>query len=94
MIVDETGEVHKSSRSLFFKIGAFKNFMKLTEKHLCWSFLFNLVTGLRASNFIIIIFFIRVFSCEYCKIFKNSFSLEHLRWLLLGTAINQRYSEK
>ena len=25
----------------------------------------------------------RYFSCEYCKIFKNSFSLEHLPWLLL-----------
>ena len=23
------------------------------------------------------------FSCEYCKIFKNSFFIEHLRWLLL-----------
>ena len=25
----------------------------------------------------------RYFSCEYCEIFKNSFSIEHLRWLLL-----------
>ena len=26
---------------------------------------------------------IPVFSCEYCKIFKNSFFIEHFRWLLL-----------
>ena len=25
-----------------------------------------------------------MFSCEYCKIFKNSFLMEHLRWLLLN----------
>ena len=25
----------------------------------------------------------QVFSCEYCKIFKNTFFTEHLRWLLL-----------
>ena len=25
----------------------------------------------------------QVFSCEYCKIFKNNFFIEHLRWLLL-----------
>ena len=30
-------------------------------------------------------------SCEYCKIFKNSFFTEHLRWLLLVTAINRRF---
>ena len=27
----------------------------------------------------------QVFSCKYCKIFKNSFFVEHLRWLLLDT---------
>ena len=25
----------------------------------------------------------KVLSCEYCKIFKNSFFIEHFRWLLL-----------
>ena len=25
----------------------------------------------------------QVFSCEYCKIFKNTFFIENLRWLLL-----------
>ena len=26
----------------------------------------------------------QLFSCEYCKIFMNSFFIEHRRWLLLG----------
>ena len=26
---------------------------------------------------------VQVFSCKFCKIFKNTFFLEHLRWLLL-----------
>ena len=26
----------------------------------------------------------QVFSCEYCEIFKNSFLIEHLLWLLLS----------
>ena len=25
----------------------------------------------------------QVFSCEFCEIFKSTFSIEHLRWLLL-----------
>ena len=26
---------------------------------------------------------VQVFSCKFCKIFKNTFFLEHLRWLLM-----------
>ena len=26
----------------------------------------------------------QVFSCQYCKIFKNGFFIEHLQWLLLN----------
>ena len=38
---------------------------------------FNKVAGLKAAT--------KLFSCEYCEIFKNSFFMEHLRWLLLFT---------
>ena len=31
---------------------------------------------------------------EYYKIFNNSFFINHLQWLLLGTASNRRHSEK
>ena len=40
----------------------------------------------------------QVFSCEYHKIFKNSFFIEHLRWLLLKMVeeflIQTRFVEK
>ena len=36
----------------------------------------------------------QVNSCEYWNIFSNSFSTDHLRWLVLCAAINRRYSEK
>ena len=53
--------IYRSSRSeVFCKNCALKIFAKFTEKHLCQSLFFNKVAGL-------------VFSCEYCKIFKNSF---------------------
>ena len=39
-------------------------------------FLFNNVTGLKAPT--------QVFSCEYCEMFKNSFFIEHLQWLLFS----------
>ena len=55
-----TGSLAKSSRSqMFFKIGALKNFVKSTGKHPCWS-LFLIKSA-------------KVFSCEICKIFKNTF---------------------
>ena len=30
----------------------------------------------------------QAFSCEFCEISKNTFFIEHLRWLLLYTHIN------
>ena len=61
----------RSSRSqMFFKIGVPKTFAIFTGKHLCSS-LFLIETPTQ------------VFSCEYCKVFKNRFFIEHLRWLLL-----------
>ena len=63
-----------SCPEVFCKKGVLRNFTKFTGKHLCQSFFFNKVTGLRPEQ---------VFSCEFCEIFKNTFSTEHLRWLLL-----------
>ena len=61
----------RSNRSqIFLKISVLKNFGMFTGKHLLES-LFNQVAGLQ------------VFSCEYCKIAKSSFFIEHLRWLPL-----------
>ena len=32
----------------------------------------------------------QVFSCEFCKVFQNTFLKEHLRWLLLTFGIDLR----
>ena len=47
--------------------------------------LFDKVAGLQDCNFIKKKASRQVFSCEYCAIFKISFLIEHLRWLLLNS---------
>ena len=55
------------------------NFSKLTGKHLCQSLFLNKVAGLKACNFIEKKSLAQVFSCEFCKICKNTFFQEHIR---------------
>ena len=61
----------KSNRTEgFCKKGALlKNFGKFTGKHLCPSLFFNKVAGLWKKKTLA-----QVFSCEFCKISKNTFS--------------------
>ena len=58
-----------------------KNFAKFIGKHLCQSFSFNKVAGLRPQvcNLIKKETLTQVFSCEFCEIFKNTFFTEDLR---------------
>ena len=65
--------------------GVLINFAKFTGKHLCEGLFLNKVTGLgpQTCNFIKKETLAPVFSCEFCKIYKNTFLTEHLRWLLL-----------
>ena len=63
-------ESQKQPPEVFCKIGAFRNFANLTRKH---PFQNLKPSGLQ----------LRVFSYEFCVIFRNSFFTEHLRWLLL-----------
>ena len=57
--------------------GVTKNFAKFTGKLLCRSLFFNIVAGLvlqlyeKETP-------TQVFSCEFCKFFKNTFLTEHL----------------
>ena len=46
---------------MFYTKGVLRNFTKLTGKHLCQSLFFNKVT------------LAQMFSCEFCKISKNTF---------------------
>ena len=71
------------------KKGIVRNFANFTGKHLCQSLFFNKVAGLtpatllkkslKAFNFIKKETLAQVLSFEFCKISKNSFSIEHLR---------------
>ena len=79
----------KSTRTLVFcKIDILKNLAKITEKHLCFvsSFLIKLYSSWK---------FIKkrlrhVFSCEFCKNFKNNNFTEYLHATasVLSTQIN------
>ena len=70
----------------FCKNGALRNFANITGKHLCQSLFFNKVAGLRsrACNFIKKETLAQVFSCEFCKISKNTFSY---RTPLVGASV-------
>ena len=58
---------------MFFKIGVLKNFAIFTRKYQCWSLFLIKIAVLQACNFIK-----KMFSCEYCKNFKNTFFEKHL----------------
>ena len=65
---------YRSSRpEVFCKKVVLKNFGKFTGKRLCQSLYFDKVAG-QASNFIKIETLAQVFSCEFSKISKNTFS--------------------
>ena len=65
----------RSSHSqFFFEISVSKNFLILTGKHRCWSLLLVKLQACRCCLcFCLILRYSQLFSCEYCKIFKNSF---------------------
>ena len=56
------------------------NFAKFTGKHRCQSlFLINFIKKETQAQ---------RFSCEFCKISKNTFFIEHFCWLLLDRVLN------
>ena len=57
--------------------GILRNFAKFTGKHLCQSLFFNKVGGLRFATLIKKEALAQVFSCEFCKISRNTFFIEH-----------------
>ena len=73
---------------MLFKKGVLKNFALFIGKHLWWSLFLIHLQALRPVfpsylNFIMQLYLketpAQVFSCEYCKIFKNTYFEEHLR---------------
>ena len=61
--------------------GVLRNFAKFARNTCARACFFNKIAGRRpmACNFIKKETLTRVFSCEFCKIFKNAFFTEHLR---------------
>ena len=72
-----------SHRRSFVRKSVLRNFAKFTGRHLWQSLFFNKVTGLRPAILFKKETLAHVFSCEFCKISKNTFFTEHLWWLLL-----------
>ena len=62
--------------------GILKKLAKFTGKHLC---LVSILIKMQAEacNFIKKETLAKVFSCKFCKILKNTFFIEHLRWLYI-----------
>ena len=71
----QSPDIFRSSRSqMLFKIGVIENFAIFPGKHLRWSLFLIKLQALRTLRY--------VFPCEYYKIFRNDFFIEHLLWLL------------
>ena len=73
-----------SHPEVFCKRGVLRNFTKFTGKHLCWSPFLIQLEVMKDCSFNKKGNPTQVFSCEYHKVFKNSFFMEHLWWLLLN----------
>ena len=70
--------IRSSYRRCSIKIGVLKIFSKFTGNNLRHNLFFNKVAGLRSAT----LFkktVAQVFTCEFCKIFKNTFFTGHLR---------------
>ena len=67
---------------MFFKIDSLKSFAIFTGKHLCWGLFLIKLQTFRPATFLKRDSNTGV-SCAYCEIFKNSFFIEILWWLLL-----------
>ena len=78
----ETVKGRSSLPDVFCIEGVLRNFAKFTGKCLRQSLFFNKIAGLRPAA-LLKKALTQVFSCEFYEIFKNSFFVEHLRWLLL-----------
>ena len=71
-------ELQRPPPEVFFKKAVLENFANFTGKHLCQILIQNKAAILLKKGTLA-----QVFSCEFYEIFKNSFLVEHLWWLLL-----------
>ena len=85
----------KQSRSSHQRcsIGVLKNFTKFTGKLLCQSLFFNKVqaSGLQLYWKETLS---KVFPCQFCDIFKNTFFTEYIQMIASGNPFNPSHQEK
>ena len=79
------GLKQKHPPEVFYKKDVLKKFAKFIGIHLCQNLFFNKVAGLRPATKKEIL--AQVFSCEFSKIYKNTFFREHL-WMTASININ------
>ena len=76
-------EHHRSSRpEVFCKNDVLRNFAKFTRKHLCESFFFNKVAGLRPAILLKKRLTHRCLPVNFVKFLRTPFFIEHLWWFL------------
>ena len=83
--------LQKQPPEVFYEKSIFKSFAKITEKNLCQS-LFLIKLQPSACNFMKKEALEQAFSCEFYKIFKNSFFTQHL-WATACDSYNFRYNQ-
>ena len=74
---------NRSSRPEVFCKKYLKMFTKFTGKHLCQSFFFNKIVGLRFATLLNERLWHRHFLVNFAKFLRTPFSIEHHWWLLL-----------
>ena len=78
---------YRSSRpNVFCEKGFLRNFAKFTGRHLCQSFLFNKVAGLKPATLFKKRLWRRCFPVNFAKFLRTPFLIEHLWWLFLEIA--------
>ena len=76
----QIGGFRNSCLEALYKNDFIKNFVEFTGKHVSVSLI---KLQAEASNFNKIETLAGVLSSEFCEVFNNTFSIEHLRWLFL-----------
>ena len=90
-LISANKTIQEQSPGVFCKNDVDRNFIKFIGKRLCQSLISNKVAPLRPANFSKKEALAQVFSCEFCKICKNTFTVEHL-WVTASnhTTLNQQ----
>ena len=78
-LVNNHYQFRRSPRRCSARKGVLINFAKLTGKNLRQSLFFNKVAGLKPTTLLKKKILVQVFSCKFCKIYKNTFFIEHVR---------------